>query len=421
MISRTGLSSLSLLLSLLAVPCSGTLSSACTEKPSSPGCFNVTRPPVVLVPGDLGNQLEAKLNKPHVVHYLCTKKTVDYFTLWLNLELLLPLVIDCWIDNIRLIYNTTTKTTETPPGVDVRVPGFGKTYPLEFLDPSKRTVGIYFYTLVKSLVEWGYSRDEDVRGAPYDWRRAPNENGQFFKDLQMMIESMYKQYGSPIALIAHSMGNLYTLYFLNHQPQEWKDKYIRCYIALGAPWGGVSKTLRVLATGDNDRIPVISPLKIREQQRTAVSTNWLLPYNNTWSMDKIFVTTPTYNYTMKDYPKFYQDINFKDGWLLRQNTESLVYNLTAPGVTIHCLYGTGVQTPESFYYDVFPDQEPKVQYGKGDGTVNLVSALQCQTWAGKQKGKVYMKELPSNEHINMLSNFTTISYIKKVLFDLPLL
>ncbi|XP_067905709.1 group XV phospholipase A2 [Heterodontus francisci] len=418
MISRVGLS-LSLLLSLLAAACPGALSFGCKDKLSSSGCLNATRPPVVLVPGDLGNQLEAKLNKPSVVHYLCTKKTADYFTLWLNLELLLPLVIDCWIDNIRLIYNTTTKTTETPPGVDVKIPGFGKTYPLEFLDPSKRTVGIYFYTLVKYLVEWGYLRDEDLRGAPYDWRRAPNENGQFFKDLQKMIESMYEQYGSPVVLIAHSMGNLYTLYFLNQQPQEWKDKYIKCYVALGAPWGGVSKTLRVLATGDNDRIPVISPLKIREQQRTAVSTNWLLPYNNTWPTDKIFITTPTYNYTMKDYQKFYQDIKFEDGWLMRQNTESLVYKLTAPGVTIHCLYGTGVQTPESFNYDVFPDQEPKVLYGKGDGTVNLMSALKCQQWAGKQKGKVYMKELPSNEHIDMLSNFTTISYIKKILFDLP--
>lgn len=54
-----------------------------------------------VVPGDLGNQLEAKLDKPKVVHYLCSKKTDSYFTLWLNLELLLPVIIDCWIDNIR--------------------------------------------------------------------------------------------------------------------------------------------------------------------------------------------------------------------------------------------------------------------------------------------------------------------------------
>lgn len=53
------------------------------------------------VPGDLGNQLEAKLDKPSVVHYICYKKTEEYFTLWLNPDLLLPVAIDCWIDNMR--------------------------------------------------------------------------------------------------------------------------------------------------------------------------------------------------------------------------------------------------------------------------------------------------------------------------------
>jgi lysophospholipase-3 len=55
------------------------------------------------VPGDLGNQLEAKLDKPSVVHYICYKKTEGYFTLWLNLELMVPVAIDCWIDNIRSV------------------------------------------------------------------------------------------------------------------------------------------------------------------------------------------------------------------------------------------------------------------------------------------------------------------------------
>ncbi|KAM4833413.1 lysosomal phospholipase A and acyltransferase isoform 2-T2 [Thomomys bottae] len=131
------------------------------------------RPPVVLVPGDLGNQLEAKLDKPKVVHYLCSKKTDSYFTLWLNLELLLPVIIDCWIDNIRLLYNRTSRATQFPDGVDVRVPGFGRTFSLEFLDPSKSSVGSYFHTMVNSLIDWGYTEGEDVRGAPYDWRRAP--------------------------------------------------------------------------------------------------------------------------------------------------------------------------------------------------------------------------------------------------------
>ncbi|KFM83613.1 Group XV phospholipase A2, partial [Stegodyphus mimosarum] len=31
--------------------------------------------PVILVPGDGGSQLEAKLDKPEIVHYFCNRKT----------------------------------------------------------------------------------------------------------------------------------------------------------------------------------------------------------------------------------------------------------------------------------------------------------------------------------------------------------
>lgn len=101
---------------------------------------------------------------------------------------------------------------------------------------------------------------------------------------------------------------------------------------------------------------------------------------------------------------------------MRQDTESLVFDLTPPGVAVHCLYGTGVDTSESFQYsDKFPDVDPTVVYGDGDGTVNLRSAIQCGQWAGQQKQHVVLKELPGNEHVNMLSNLTTVTYILSVL------
>lgn len=76
-----------------------------------------------------------------------------------------------------------------------------------------------------------------------------DENKEYFLKLQRMIEEMAEKAGGPVVLIAHSMGNMYTLYFLNQQPQVWKDRYIKAFICLGPPWAGVAKTLRVLTSG----------------------------------------------------------------------------------------------------------------------------------------------------------------------------
>ncbi|XP_019311045.1 phospholipase A2 group XV isoform X2 [Panthera pardus] len=363
-------------------------------------------PPVVLVPGDLGNQLEAKLDKPTVVHYLCSKRTDNYFTLWLNLELLLPVIIDCWIDNIRLVYNRTSRATQFPDGVDVRVPGFGKTFSLEFLDPSRSSVGSYFHTMVESLVGWGYTRGEDVRGAPYDWRRAPTA-------ATGLEEQVYPCLCGTGCALGGRGQDFACPGLRSHEPlcQASEELSSSCHqhcltYLLDNRW---------LQSGDNNRIPVIGPLKIREQQRSAVSTSWLLPYNYTWSPEKIFVRTPTANYTLRDYRQFFQDIGFKDGWLMRQDTEGLVEATVPPGVPLHCLYGTGVPTPDSFYYESFPDRDPKICFGDGDGTVNLQSALQCQAWRSRQEHQVSLQALPGSEHIEMLANATTLAYLKRVL------
>jgi hypothetical protein len=62
------------------------------------------------------------------------------------------------IDNVRLVYNYTTRGTVNSPGVEIRVPGFGNTSTVEFLDPSKASPGLYFKNIgINGVLKmWNY-------------------------------------------------------------------------------------------------------------------------------------------------------------------------------------------------------------------------------------------------------------------------
>ncbi|KAJ6666108.1 hypothetical protein lerEdw1_001012 [Lerista edwardsae] len=372
-------------------------------------------PPVVLVPGCLGNQLEAKLDKPDVVNWMCYRKTEDYFTIWLNLNMFLPLGVDCWIDNTRVVYNRTTRRMSNAPGVQIRVPGFGKTYSVEYLDQGK--LAGYLHTMVQHLVNNGYVRDQTVRAAPYDWRIGPNEQEDYFQKLKALVEEMHDAYQKRVFLLGHSLGNLHLLYFLLQQPQAWKDRFLRGFISLGAPWGGSVKAMKVLASGDNQGIPIMSNIKLREEQRMSTASPWMFPTSLTWPETHAFISTPSRNYTTQDFWHFFVDANFEDGWYMWNSTKDMLKGLPPPGVEVYCLYGTGLPTAETYIYDDrFPYEDPvDVVYGDGDDTVNRRSMELCKRWHTQQKEKVHVLELPGVDHLNMVFDNRTLHYINKIL------
>lgn len=100
-----------------------------------------------------------------------------------------------------------------------------------------------------------------------------DENAEYLSRLKDLVEEMYNQYQQPVYLLAHSMGCHYVLYFLNHLPQAWKDKYIQGFISLAAPWGGAVKPFRVLASGNSKDMPasIISP-KIKQNTADPLNT-----------------------------------------------------------------------------------------------------------------------------------------------------
>lgn len=381
--------------------------------------------PVILIPGDGGCQLEAKLNKTDVVHYICAKTSTDYFNIWLNLELLVPFVIDCWVDNLRLEYDNVTRTTKNPPGVDVRVPGWSNPEPVEWLDPSHDSTGAYFNSIADSLVKLGYVRNVSILGAPYDFRKAPNENAEFFVKLKTLVEDTYtKNNKSSVTFITHSMGGLMATHFLRLQTQGWKDQYIKRMISLSAPWGGSMKAVKVFAIGDDLGSMILRQTIMRAQQITCPSLAWLLPSSILWQPNEVLVQTDKFNYTTNDFQKLFTDMELPNAWEMRKDTVQYTQDFSAPGVELHCLYGYNITTVERLVYKpgTWLDGTPTLAPGDGDGTVNLRSLNACERWRKPRarlsfKGSKVVKSvpLPGAEHLKILHDQRVIDYVSLVM------
>ncbi|XP_052758628.1 phospholipase A2 group XV-like [Galleria mellonella] len=379
--------------------------------------------PVILIPGDGGSRLEAKLNRTSVVHYICTK-TSDFFNVWLNLELLVPIVIDCWVDNTRLEYDNVTRVTRNPPGVEIRIPGWGSPEPVEWIDPSHQSSGAYFNKIADALVKIGYVRNVSIRGAPYDFRKAPNENAEFFVKLKSLVEETYAMNNkSAVTLLVHSMGGSMALHFLRLQPQSWKDRYIRRLLSLATPWGGSMKAVKVFAIGDDLGSLMLRESIMRTQEITCPSLAWLMPSPLLWKPTEVLVQTDKYNYTINDFQKWFADMDLPDAWEMFKDTQKYKSDFTAPGVEVHCLYGSNISTVERLVYKpgTWLDGYPTLAMGDGDGTVNQRSLAACQYWRGGRgrrlnAGKpVKTLQLPNAEHLKILQDQRVVDYVVAVM------
>ncbi|KAL7307235.1 hypothetical protein TKK_0000957 [Trichogramma kaykai] len=389
-------------------------------------CFTQTfrfkggqRSPVILVPGDGGSQVEAHINKTSVVHYVCEKTSKGFFNIWLNLELLVPIIIDCWIDNMKLIYDNATRTSRNPDGVDINIPGWGDPFVVEYLDPSKASPGAYFKYIGDMLVkDLGYIRNISLRGAPYDFRKGPNENEEYFTKLKELVEETYIiNFNQPVTLLAHSMGGPMSLIFLQRQTQKWKDKYISSLITLAGAWGGSVKALKVFAIGDDLGAYLLRESILKDQQITSPSLGWLLPSKLFWKDDEVLVQTQTKNYTFANIKEYLIDINVPNGWEFYKDNEKYQLDFRPPGVVLHCLHGEKVDTVEKLYYKpgITIDGYPQLIPGNGDGTVNIRSLEGCMHWTDKQKQKIYHQPFPGVNHMQILSDKKVLDYIKNVL------
>ncbi|XP_043213399.1 phospholipase A2 group XV-like [Amphibalanus amphitrite] len=369
-----------------------------------------TRHPVILVPGDGGSKMMAKLNKTSGPHYWCYQHT-SFYLLWLNLDVLFSKFMDCFVDNMKLTYNITDRKTYNTPGVETVVPGFGTTDTIENLSDWNSiffSYTQYFYHIVENMVtQLNYTRNVDVVGAPYDFRKAPNELGVFLANLTRLTEQVYyRNANRRVVLVTHSYGCPLTLHWLHSRPQAWKDKFIEQWVSLAGPFAGTALSYEVYAAGYNLNVWELSGSRLRQEQRTSPSLAFLSPSPQAWPKDYVFLSTPETNYTLQNVQQFFTDINYTVGWEMRKDTAGLLDITQPPGVSMYCVYGNGSATTERVVYTdmaKFPDSPDHVVKGAGDGTVNLRSLQWCESWRGRQRQPLASRLYPDADHMGMIT------------------
>lgn len=387
---------------------------------------DVKKRPVILIPGILGTQLLARLNRTHTPSSLCYKQA-DWFTIWLNLEEFWPKVVTCWVDNMRMIYHNKTDVRSNE-GVQVVAPRFGFTDYIEYLDSDKYLpASPYFSPVVDFLVnKLGYEKGKNLFGAPYDWRLGVYQSGELMSNLTELVERAYElSGGEKVVLVAHSMGNLFVHHHLTSVvSSQWKDKHIRSFLSVSAPYLGALKALKALISGDSEGHPWVLPgLELREAFRTMPSSAMILPRPDLWPADKKQALTilkekegKNEEYSLDEYEEIFNVSSCKNCYQLWQDNGDVIGKLEAPQVETYCIYGTGIPTPEKLYYNAkdFPDGEPSgADYGEGDATVNVWSARACLAWSAHNK--VHDVEMKGNEHVAILSNSTLHHIIQQAL------
>lgn len=165
---------------------------------------------------------------------------------------------------------------------------------------------------------------------------------------------------------------------------------------------------------------LLPPSTLREMQRSFTSSAFLFPSYNVWNKQEVLATVGDKNYTLENVEEFFNEIDYKVGWYQYQNTANLLGDLQAPNVEVHCLYGYGIDTPETFEWSKtwFPNYQPKTNYGDGDGTVNRRSLEACGKWQHKNGNKkVLLYPLKNVEHTDILARSEVIKLIKKIAFS----
>ncbi|RLN90017.1 hypothetical protein BBJ28_00006147 [Nothophytophthora sp. Chile5] len=344
------------------------------------------------------------------------------------------------------------------------------------LDPGLVTgpLSTVWRSIIHDLVKHFELDPDELIVATYDWRLPPSklqERDKYFYSLKKKstcFEYTVDLHGSEdggLVVIAHSMGNGVFRYFLewlkhevgrNHW-QEWIDRYISAYFAVGSPLLGSAESLELITSGLTQGLPVTQ----REIRKLVVSfgkarnTAFLIHLTAVDLLalyDEVLLTVRFQqellpegddkellrNYTSADIAsgRLFRDMSAHDpifGELekMRQKfyVEDDVLDAFAPWkrppiASVYNIYGVNVPTKNFYEYQDTDTagQWYQLQYSDeeghepacsktGDGTVPYHSLSWAHTWLGAQGSSVRVTQTPQSVYFSA-ENITRVRAVR---------
>ncbi|GMI06374.1 hypothetical protein TrLO_g3725 [Triparma laevis f. longispina] len=353
-----------------------------------------TRKPVVILPGLIGTNLEAKLtDKPSVPSPVCSKNS-DWFTVWISAYEVAPEFYKCMFDNIELHYNDEDETASNNPGVEVMAPDYGASIDAVMcLVPGNEKLcssTTNWSNLVNAMEAKGYEVGKDLYSAPYDFRMGEKQfmaEGGDYSKLKGLVEEAYENNdGTPIVFISISYGGPFGAAFLtDYVDQAWKDKYIDSFISLSGVFNGAPMVVKQLLSGmPAYGLTWIDSVLLRDTMREWPSLAWLVP---TWVEDdenndegnRVIMYTDVKNYTLSDVPELLENGGAAGAAAIKRKQN--ITPVRDPGVKVHCWFTEDMPTEWGYYQaNDKLDKEPGVIPGLGDGTGDKHSLNRCESW-----------------------------------------
>jgi len=261
-----------------------------------------------------------------------------------------------------------------------------------------------FYNALIHTLQSKFGRD-CIHGVPYDFRLVGNPFylETIYQNMSRLIETQVDLRQQPCIIIAHSLGGMLAHdYLVHHCSYEWKQKYIRQFISINAPFGGCPHAIHAIQHR-HKKFPYTQVDLNLDFMRYISGLLWCMPNRHLFSNQMINQDVfhhPFYIHQLREILTF-MDTEETFSLYHRHFDSKLRDMAISPNVSTHVIYSHGYPT-----IDCLRPHESHI-YGEGDGTVPLYSLEVPRRWNHTKLTKLV------GEHTKLLNSPELLSIISE--------